>query len=58
MPMDSGKNAKQAAALAAVGIALQTLGSICLFAATLGIMKEVNTHLKKAIVRELSKNLE
>ena len=52
------KDAKHSAALAAVGITLQTLGSLCLFLATLGVVKEVNTHLKKAIVRELSKDLE
>lgn len=50
--------AKRAALLAAVGITLQTLGSICLFAATLGVVKEVNGQVKKALVRELSKNPE
>lgn len=52
------ENTKRSAALAALGITLQALGSVCLFLSTLGVMREVNTHLKKAVIRELSKNLE
>ena len=44
-------------ALSALGMGLQLAGSICLFAATLGVAKEVNMQIKKAIVRELSKGI-
>lgn len=44
--------------LSAVGMMLQLAGSICLFAATVGIVKEVNLHLKKAILQELSRQVE
>jgi len=43
--------------LSAIGIALQTAGGICLFAAALGVGKEVNQQIKKTIVRELTKQM-
>ena len=45
-------------AMSALGLGLQLAGSICLFAATLGVVKEVNLQIKKAIVQELSKGME
>ena len=48
---------KQNLALSALGMGLQLAGSICLFAATLGVVKEINLQIKKAIVQELSKDL-
>ena len=44
--------------LSAVGIGLQTVGSICLIAAALGIGKEINQQIKKTVIRELSKQLD
>ena len=43
--------------LTAVGIGLQSIGSICLFAAALSIGKEVNQQLKKTIIKELTKQV-
>lgn len=44
--------------LSAVGIGLQVAGSVCLFAATLGVVKEVNLQIKKALMEELAKQVE
>lgn len=41
--------------LTAVGVGLQTAGTICLMAAALGIGKEINLLIKKTIIRELTK---
>ena len=43
--------------LSGFGIALQTAGSICLLAATVGIGKEINSQIKKTILQELNKQL-
>lgn len=43
--------------LSAIGISLQTTGGICLFAAALGIGKEINQQIKKTIIKELSKQV-
>lgn len=41
--------------LSAVGIGLQTVGGVCLIVAALGIGKEINQQIKKAVIRELSR---
>lgn len=41
--------------LSAIGMSLQIIGSICLFIATLGIVKSINLQIKKALIEELSK---
>lgn len=43
--------------LTAVGVGLQTAGTVCLIAAAFGIGKEINLQIKKTIVRELSKQI-
>lgn len=48
---------KKNIALSALGMGLQLMGSVCLFAATLGVVKEVNLQIKKAIIQELSKQV-
>ena len=43
--------------LSAIGVGLQTAGSICLFVAALGIEKKINQQIKKTIIKELSKQV-
>ena len=43
--------------LSGFGIVLQLAGSICLLAAAVGIEKEINSHIKKIMLHELSKQL-
>ena len=43
--------------LSAIGIGLQTAGGICLFVAALGIGKDINQQNKKAIIKELAKQV-
>ena len=42
--------------LSAVGIGLQTVGSICLIAAALGIGKEINQQIKKLLFANYQSN--
>lgn len=41
--------------LTAAGVTLQMLGSACLLAATLVVVKEINTQIKQILVQELAK---
>lgn len=43
--------------LSALGAALQMAGSICLAAAAIGAVKELNTQIKKALVEKLSEEV-
>lgn len=43
--------------LAAAGAALQTVGNICILLAVAGISKEINTQIRQALIRELSRNV-
>lgn len=52
------ENMKKNLALSALGMSLQLVGSICLVAAALGVAKEVNLQIKKAIIQELSRQTE
>lgn len=51
------KAIKKYSILSAIGVGLQTAGGICLFAAALGIGKEINLQIKKTIIKELSKQI-
>lgn len=44
--------------LSSIGMTLQVIGSICLFIATLGIVKNINLQIKNALIKELSKNID
>ena len=41
--------------LTAIGIGLQTAGSICLIASVVGIGKEINQRINAVIIKELMK---
>ena len=43
--------------LTAIGICMQTAGSICLIASVVGIGKEINQQIKKIVISELSKRI-
>ena len=43
--------------LTAIGIGLQTAGSICLIASVVAIGKEINQQIKKIVISELSKRI-
>lgn len=44
--------------LAAAGIALQVVGNVCLIAAAVGTVKEINKQVKHALLQEVAKHLE
>lgn len=41
--------------LTAVGVTLQVIGNVCLFAATLSAIKEINSQIKQVLIQELSR---
>lgn len=43
--------------LAAAGAALQTVGNLCILLAVAGISKEIHTQVKRALIRELSRDI-
>ena len=56
--MPEKKIRNKALLLAAAGIGLQTVGSICMLAASVLTMKDASRKIRQGILRELSKQLE
>ena len=50
-------NMKKNLILSAIGVGLQTAGGICIFVAALSFGKEINQQIRKAIIKELSKQV-
>lgn len=56
--MNENKAPNKNLILAAAGITLQTIGSICTLVASVRMAKEASRKLKRVIVTELSRQLE
>ena len=56
--MVENKTLNKSVVLAAAGIALQTVGSVCTLVASVRMAKEASRKLKRVIVTELSRQLE